>query len=255
MSSIGTGYDLSASQFSPDGRIFQVEYALKAVENSSTAIGIRVKDGIILGVEKPLLSKLYEDSSNSRLFNIDIHIGMVVAGLLADANMIVEVARDEALNHRRKLGSAIPLKYLVKRLSMYFHAYTLYSAVRPFACSVILGSSTDESGPELYMIEPSGVSLGYFSCAIGKAKQAAKTEFEKLKNKDLLMKDSVKELSKILMTIHDEAKDKDNFILEMGWAGKETKGLHHTVPEDIYHNALTYAKESLRDTDDEEEMA
>uniref|UniRef100_A0A2K5QK36 Proteasome subunit alpha type n=1 Tax=Cebus imitator TaxID=2715852 RepID=A0A2K5QK36_CEBIM len=77
MSSIGTGYDLSASTFSPDGRVFQVEYAMKAVENSSTAIGIRCKDGVVFGVEKLVLSKLYEEGSNKRLFNVDRHVGMV----------------------------------------------------------------------------------------------------------------------------------------------------------------------------------
>ncbi|KAK7880645.1 hypothetical protein WMY93_032723 [Mugilogobius chulae] len=76
MSSIGTGYDLSASTFSPDGRVFQVEYAMKAVENSSTAVGIRCKDGVVFGVEKLVLSKLYEQGSNKRIFNIDRHVGM-----------------------------------------------------------------------------------------------------------------------------------------------------------------------------------
>ncbi|XP_053373524.1 proteasome subunit alpha type-3-like [Mercenaria mercenaria] len=110
MSSIGTGYDLSASQFSPDGRVFQVEYALKAVENSGTAIGIRGKDGIVFGVEKLVTSKLYETGANKRIFNIDRHIGMAVAGLLADARQIVETSREEAASYRSNYGSPIPLK-------------------------------------------------------------------------------------------------------------------------------------------------
>ncbi|MEQ2227487.1 Proteasome subunit alpha type-3 [Ilyodon furcidens] len=76
--STDSAYDLSASTFSPDGRVFQVEYAMKAVENSSTAIGIRCKDGIVFGVEKLVLSKLYEEGSNKRIFNIDRHVGMVM---------------------------------------------------------------------------------------------------------------------------------------------------------------------------------
>lgn len=88
MSSIGTGYDLSASQFSPDGRVFQLEYAGKAVENSGTAIGIRGKDGVVFGVEKLVQSKLYEKGANKRIFNIDSHVGMVVAGLLADSRQV-----------------------------------------------------------------------------------------------------------------------------------------------------------------------
>ena len=103
-------YDLSASQFSPDGRVFQVEYAQKAVENSGTAIAIRGRDDVVFAVEKLVQSKLYESASNKRIFNIDKHVGMAVAGLLADAKHIVEVARDEAANYRSNYGSDIPLK-------------------------------------------------------------------------------------------------------------------------------------------------
>ncbi|KAI2654175.1 Proteasome subunit alpha type-3 [Labeo rohita] len=163
MSSIGTGYDLSASTFSPDGRVFQVEYAMKAVENSSTAIGIRCKDGVVFGVEKLVLSKLYEEGSNKRIFNIDRHVGM----------------------------------HLADRVAMYVHAYTLYSAVRPFGCSFILGSYDEDDGPQLYM--------GYWGCAIGKAKQAAKTEIEKLQMKDMTCRELVKEVAKIIYIVHDES--------------------------------------------------
>lgn len=77
-------YDLSASQFSPDGRVFQVEYASKAVENSGTVIGLRGKNGVVLAVEKLITSKLYEPASNKRVFNVDKHIGMVNIIFLLD---------------------------------------------------------------------------------------------------------------------------------------------------------------------------
>lgn len=83
MSAIGTGYDLSASQYSPDGRVFQVEYAKKAVDNSGNIIAIRGKDGIIIATEKFLISKLYEPVSNPRLFSVGEHISCGVAGFLS----------------------------------------------------------------------------------------------------------------------------------------------------------------------------
>ena len=95
MTSIGTGYDLSASQFSPDGRVFQIEYAGKAVENSGTAVAIRGKDGVVFAVEKIVTSKLYEKGANRRIFNIDTHIGMAAAGLVTDARQLASIARDE----------------------------------------------------------------------------------------------------------------------------------------------------------------
>ena len=96
MSSIGTGYDQSTTTFSPDGRVFQVEYAVKAVDNSSTAVGIRCKDGVVMGVEKPKLSKMLVEGSNRRIFTVDKHSGMCVSGLMADARQVVTYAREEA---------------------------------------------------------------------------------------------------------------------------------------------------------------
>ena len=84
MASTGAGYDLSPTTFSPDGRIFQVEYATKAVENSGTVVGIRCADGVVLGVEKVMLSKMLLPSSNRRVATVSAHAGVAQAGLAAD---------------------------------------------------------------------------------------------------------------------------------------------------------------------------
>ncbi|XP_016129589.1 proteasome subunit alpha type-3 [Sinocyclocheilus grahami] len=214
MSSIGTGYDLSASTFSPDGRVFQVEYATKAVENSSTAIGIRCKDGVVFGVEKLVLSKLYEEGSNKRIFNIDRHVGMVRTLRM----LFKQVLKTCPFEVGNKLF-IFSKQHLADRVAMYVHAYTLYSAVRPFGCSFILGSYDEDDGPQLYMVDPSGISYGYWGCAIGKAKQAAKTEIEKLQMKEMTCRELVKEVAKIIYIVHDEVKDKA-FELELSWVGE-----------------------------------
>lgn len=116
MTSIGTGYDLSASTYSPDGRIFQVEYANKAVENSGTAIGLRVKDGVVLAVEKLVHSKLLVPGVNRRIQIADKHIGLATAGLLADGRQLAGRTRDEASNYRDTYGGVPPLK--VRRFSL-----------------------------------------------------------------------------------------------------------------------------------------
>jgi 20S proteasome subunit alpha 7 len=133
----------------------------------STVIGLKGKDVVIFAVEKLITSKLYEPCTNKRTFNIDQHIGMAISGLISDARQIVETARLEAANYRAQYGIGIPLKYLNDRISMYMHAYTLYSAVRPYGCSIIL-SAYQNNNAEMYMIDPSGVSYGYYGCAIGK---------------------------------------------------------------------------------------
>ncbi|XP_076172562.1 proteasome alpha7 subunit [Ptiloglossa arizonensis] len=248
MSSIGTGYDLSASQFSPDGRVFQVEYAQKAVENGGTVIGLRGKDGVVFAIEKIVTSELYEPGTNKRIFNIDKHIGMAASGLISDARQMAKTARSVASSYRSQYGVGIPLKYLNDRVSMYMHAYTLYSAVRPYGCSVIFGAY-ESDGPQMYMIDPAGVSYGYYGCAIGKAKQSAKTEIEKLKLSEMNCNELVKEAARIIYLVHDELKDK-KFELEMSWVTEHTEGRHERVPVEIRANAETKAKQAMAEDSD-----
>ncbi|AWP16851.1 Proteasome subunit alpha type [Scophthalmus maximus] len=250
MSSIGTGYDLSASTFSPDGRVFQVEYAMKAVENSCTDR----RDMMLLRIIQEMTSQEVKNTSEGSGGTCLLQRSkvMAVAGLLADARSLSEVAREEASSFRSNYGHDIPLKHLSDRVAMYVHAYTLYSAVRPFGCSFILGSYDKDDGPQLYMVDPSGISHGYWGCAIGKAKQAAKTEIEKLQMRDMTCRELVKEVAKIIYIVHDEVKDKA-FELELSWVGEVTNGRHELVPKDVREEAEKYAKDSLEEEDDSDE--
>jgi len=255
MSSIGTGYDLSAHQFSPDGRVFQVEYANKAVDNSSTAVAIRCKDGVVFGVEKLITSKLYEPTTTGkRIFTIDKHVGMAVAGLISDARELVTVAREEAADYRVTYGSPIPLEYLASRVAGYVHIFTCHSSYRPFGCSVYLSSYDKEKGSSLYLVEPSGTFHGYRGSAIGKAKQNARTEIEKLQMENMTCREAVKEVAKIIYVVHDEVKDK-NFQLELSWVGLDSNGLHQMVPKELADEVEGQAKKSLEeDSDSEDEL-
>ncbi|XP_022756125.1 proteasome subunit alpha type-3 isoform X2 [Durio zibethinus] len=225
MSSIGTGYDLSVTTFSPDGRVFQIEYAAKAVDNSGTVIGIKCKDGIVMGVEKLITSKMMLPGSNRRIHSVHRHSGMAVAGLAADGRQIVARAKSEATNYESVYGEAIPIKELAQRVASYVHLCTLYWWLRPFGCGVILGGY-DRDGPQLYMVEPSGISYRYFGAAIGKGKQAAKTIYK----------------------VHDEAKDKA-FELEMSWVCDESKQQHQKVPDDLLEEAKVAARAALEEMD------
>lgn len=252
MSSNGTGYDLSASQFSPDGRVFQIEYATKAVAKSGTVIGLRGKDCVVLAVEKIICSKLYEDDAGGRLFTIERNIGMAIAGLLADGNFIADIARQEAANYRQQYEHTIPLEQLCERVAGYMHAYTLYSAVRPFGLTVIFGSWDEMQGPQLYKIEPSGSFYGYFCCASGKAKQQAKTEMDKLRF-NMKAEELIKSAGEIIYKIHDELKDKD-FRFEMGVVGKETNGQHCINPSVYTEMARNAGDAASKEEDSDNEI-
>ncbi|MCJ1292078.1 hypothetical protein MMC34_003628 [Xylographa carneopallida] len=283
MTSIGTGYDLSNSVFSPDGRNFQVEYAGKAVENGGTAIGIRCKDGVVLAVEKIISSKLLKPGANKRISTVDRNVGVVSSGLVPDGRHFVSRARDEASSWRSTYKGPIPIAALAGRLGGYVQAYTLYSSVRPFGITAIVGGWDSElelpvdgqvgsgpkvgsggkvegakaGGPGLYMIEPSGLYWGYYGAATGKGRQTAKSELEKLDLSagTLSLHDGVKEAARIIYIAHEDTKDKE-FELEISWISSldgPTKGRHEHVPKDILEEAEKAAQKSLEGEDDEEE--
>eukprot|EP00741_Cyanophora_paradoxa_P009074 tig00001466_g8787.t1 len=248
MTSIGTGYDLSPTTFSPDGRVFQVEYALKAVDNSGTAVGIKCKDGVVLGVEKLVVSKMLVEGTNRRIMTVDRSAGIAIAGLVADGRALGNRAREEASQYKNFYQEPIPGKVLCERVAGYAHMYTLYWSVRPFGSSLLL-ATYDKDGPQLYGIEPSGISYRYFATAIGKGKQQAKTELEKLKLNEITCREAVKEIAKIIYKVHDEVKDKA-FELEVSWVCEESGRQHQLVPKELKEEAERAAKQMLADMED-----
>jgi len=242
MSATGSGYDQSTTTYSPDGRVFQVEYAAKAVEKSATVVGVRCKDGVVLGVEKPIQSKMMVKTSdggaNRRIYTVDEQAGIAISGFSADGRQLVNKGRDEARDYRSFFGVPIPGQVLADRLAGHVHNHTLYWYLRPFGCSVLLASYTERSGPELYCLEPSGICYRYSAAAIGKYKQGAKTELEKINFQTITCREAVKEIAKIIYKLHDDIKDKA-FELELSWVCDESKSKHVFVPKDLRDEAVS----------------
>eukprot|EP00760_Papus_ankaliazontas_P002072 PhM_4_TR10828/c0_g1_i1/m.63931/K02727/PSMA3; 20S proteasome subunit alpha 7 len=244
MSGIGTGYDLGVDTYSPEGRIFQVEYASKAVDNSGTAIGICCKDGVVVGVEKLLPSKMVESSTMRRIYALDKQCGVCVAGLQPDGRQIVERGRDECSNYRDTNSVPITCSTLVDRLGYFMQLHTLYWSYRPFGCAVLVASYADD-GPQLHLIDPSGTAYGYRASAVGKAKTLAKAELEKVKFEEITCREGVKEVARILTLVHDDAKDK-LYEYELGWVCDESQQTFTLVPEAVKKEAVKYADEATR---------
>ncbi|VEU23794.1 DEKNAAC105018 [Brettanomyces naardenensis] len=252
MTSIGTGYDLANSIFSPDGRNFQVEYASKAVENAGTSIGICCKDGVVLATEKVINSKLLVPGKNRRIQSIDRHVGVVYSGLIPDGRHFVNRGRDEARSFKSIYKEPIGLQGLIDRLGYFVQAYTCYNSVRPFGINAIVGG-IDSKGPHLFMVEPSGTYWGYYGTATGKGRQSARAELEKLDLPNISAKDAVKEAARIIYLAHEDNKDKD-FELEVSWVSKsETNGVHQFVPKELFDEAVKYAEEEQESDEDEDE--
>eukprot|EP00891_Asterochloris_glomerata_P004683 jgi/Astpho2/4683/Aster-00244 len=241
MSGIGTGYDLSVGTFSPDGRVFQTDYAQKAIDNSGTVVGIRCTDGVVLGVEKTIVSKMLVEGSNRRTYAVDIHAGVAAGGVSADGRQIVNRAMAEAQQYKNFYGEQIPGHVLADRVASYVHLFNLYWYLRPFGTSTLL-AVYDEKGPQLYLVEPSGVSARFFGTAVGKGRQGAKTDVERLDLKNITCRQAVKEVAKILHTVHDEEKP---FELELAWICNESDKKFQRVPVDLAQEADRAAKDAL----------
>ncbi len=170
-------YDRAITVFSPDGRLFQVEYAKEAVRRGATAIGMVCADGIILVAYKNASSKLLVPESMKKIFEIDGHISATASGLIADARRLVDIARTESQRHKIAYAQDITVEAIAKELCDLMQVYTQYGGIRPFGVSLLVAGVDDV--PRLYEAEPSGALTGYKACAIGAGKKEVEEFFEK----------------------------------------------------------------------------
>ncbi|MEM1508997.1 MAG: archaeal proteasome endopeptidase complex subunit alpha [Thermofilaceae archaeon] len=171
----GVGYDRAVALFSPDGRLFQVEYAHEAVRKGSTTIGIKVTEGVVLAAEKRQPSRLAE--SAEKIKRVDEHIGLAFSGLFGDARVLIDDARVHAQIYRLTYGERIPVELLAKRICDIKQVYTQHGGVRPFGVSFLI-AGVDRHGPHLIMTDPGGSYMSYKAEAIGAGAQAAKDFLE-----------------------------------------------------------------------------
>ena len=184
------GYDRALTLFSPDGRLFQIEYAREAVKRGTTAIGIKSKDGVIFVVDKKIKSKLIEPTSVEKIFKIDEHIATASSGLVADARRLVDIARNQAQVNRLRYHEPITVTALAKYLGDLEQMYTQSGGVRPFGISLIIGGVSDGEC-KLYETDPSGAIVEYKATAIGLGRDNALDLFEEKYEDDLALKEAI----------------------------------------------------------------
>ncbi len=171
-------YDRGITVFSPDGRLFQVEYAREAVKKGTTTIGLKFKDGVILVIDRRVSSKLVEPDSIEKIFDVDDHIGCATSGLVADARVLVDEARKIAQIHKVNYGENIGVEMLVKRVCDYKQQYTQYGGARPFGTSLLM-AGVDEMGIHLFETDPSGALVAYKATCIGSGRPLVMDVLEK----------------------------------------------------------------------------
>lgn len=201
-------YDHGVNTFSPEGRLFQVEYAIEAIKLGSTAIGIKTPEGVVLAVEKRITSPLILPDSIEKIVEIDSHISCAMSGLIADSKTLIDRARVEAQNHWFNYDEKMSVESVTQSVSDLALAFSdqddeVYAMSRPFGVALLF-AGVDETGPHLYHLEPSGTFIEFEAKAIGSGSEGAQQNLQDIYHKTMTLKEATKHALTILKQVMEE---------------------------------------------------
>lgn len=246
------GYDRAITVFSPDGRLFQVEYAREAVKRGTTSIGIKCPEGVVLAVDKRTTSPLVESKSIEKLFRIDEHIGSATSGLVADARALVERARVDAQVNKITYSEPISVETLAKKLCDMLQLYTQNGGVRPFGSALIIGGVYNDKC-KLFETDPSGALIEYKATAIGAGRNQVIDVFENNYKEDMTLDEAIE----LALTAINEATDHETCSdnVEIAVITKEDPSYKKISSEEVqkYIDELVAKREAEEATKEETE--
>ena len=216
----GMGYDRAITIFSPDGRLFQVEYAMEAVKRGTTIIGVKVKEGVVLTAEKRSTTPLIDSETLDKIYVIDEHVGAAIAGLHADARRLIDYARVQAQINRLYYEEPITIEQLTKVICDLKQNYTQFAGVRPFGVALLI-AGVDATGPRLFSTHPSGAYWEWQATAIGRGAQRVNDILEKEYKKEFSLDEAIKLALKSLKEVAEKELEPDN--VELAVASIENK--------------------------------
>ncbi len=184
------GYDRASTIFSPDGRLFQVEYAREAVQRGAPAVGMQYSGGVLLLADKKITSRLIDVSKTEKIFKVSDSVGCTTSGLFADGRILIDRIRLEAQKHIMTYDEPINIEELVKSICDFEQSYTQYGGVRPFGTSLLIGGA-DEDGYHLFETDPSGAMLVWRATAIGSGRDLVMPVLEQGYREDLTRDEAI----------------------------------------------------------------
>jgi proteasome alpha subunit len=186
------GYDRTATMFSPDGRLLQVEYAEKTVRLGSASISLVCSDGVLIVADKRLVDDLVLPESSIKIYEIDDHIIGTAAGILSDARVLMEKAQVIAQQHRVTFDTLVDTETVVKEISNLKQAYTQYGGARPFGVEVMITGINPDNIGRLYVSDVTGNYFGYKAAAIGENDDQIKTLLRKQFKENMIIDQGIK---------------------------------------------------------------
>ena len=236
------GYDRAITVFSPDGRLYQVEYAIETVKRGTIAVGVKCKEGIVIAVEeKP--RKLQISETAQKIFQIDDHVGVAAAGYIPDARSQVDNARFFSQSNKMIYDEPVEVETIAKHLADQCQQFTQYAGVRPFGVALILGGVVNKV-PQMYLTDPSGTYISYDAIAIGAGSEEVTDFLEKTYKNDLSL-DDASALATAGIYLSSEDKEGADHI-KMAHIKTET-GLYEILSKDQITNFAKTAKEKYPD--------
>ena len=242
---MSAGYDTSCTTLSQEGRIYQIEYATKKIENSSTVLGIIFNDGVVIVSEKIKESRAIVSGSNPTIYSIAKHIGIGICGLLPDGRNIVSRAKLEASSYLKNYGIPISGQILAERLSIYVHAHTCHWGARPFGCCVFISSYDADKKFHLYMLENNGNFFEYFACAEGKGRQIVKATMEKdnFEIRNCNINEGLKKVLKIIIKSYEGEKETE---YDVGVISVGNGYQHDVIHKDFVQEEVKKLKDEIK---------
>jgi len=198
-----SSYDRAITVFSPDGHLFQVEYAQEAVKKGSTAVAVRGLDIVVLGVEKKAIAKLQEDRTVRKIALLDDHVALAFAGLTADARILINRARIECQSYKLTVEDPVTLEYITRFIAQLKQKYTQSNGRRPFGLSTLIIGFDGDGTPRLYSTDPAGTHFEWAANAIGRSAKTVREFLEKAYTKELVSSEheTIKLAVKALMEV------------------------------------------------------
>jgi len=213
-------YSFSLTTFSPSGKLLQIEYALNRVAEGRPALGIKVKNGVVLATEKKTPSPLVDETTLTKIENLSENVGVVYAGMPPDFRVLLKRGRKMAQQYYNVYRELIPVSQIVREEAAVMQEFTQSGGVRPFGISLMV-AGFDEAGPQLFQVDPSGSYFGWKASAIGKNHVNAKSFLEKRYSEDVELEDAIHTAILTLKEGCEEAISAEN--IEIGIVGTDRK--------------------------------